>query len=73
MNELPVDDQASVGSTVPVNRDEAAQDGGDARVLRSLRLYDSPEMRKYTQEYFYDDGIVRELDESGYSDSLYDN
>lgn len=35
------------------------------------RLYDSHEMRKYKPEFFYDDKIVRELDESGWIDSLY--
>jgi len=37
-----------------------------------MRLYDGVEMRKYTPEFFYDDSIVRELDESGYIDSLYE-
>jgi ABC-type nitrate/sulfonate/bicarbonate transport system substrate-binding protein len=36
-----------------------------------MRLYDSHEMRKYTPEFFYDDSIIKELDESGYIDSLY--
>ncbi|MEX2494610.1 MAG: ABC transporter substrate-binding protein [Woeseia sp.] len=36
-----------------------------------MRLYDGHEMRKYTPEFFYDDTIVKELDESGYIDSLY--
>jgi len=36
-----------------------------------MRLYDGVEMRKYTPEFFYDDTIVRELDESGFIDSLY--
>ena len=36
-----------------------------------MRLYDGVEMRKYTPEFFYDDSIVRELDESGFIDSLY--
>jgi hypothetical protein len=35
-------------------------------------VYDSHEMRKYTVEHFYDDRYVRELDESGYIDSLYE-
>jgi NitT/TauT family transport system substrate-binding protein len=35
------------------------------------RLYDGVEMRKYTPEFFYDDTIVRELDDSGFIDSLY--
>lgn len=37
-----------------------------------MRFYDSLEMRKYTPEDFYDDSIVRELDESGYIDRLYE-
>ena len=37
-----------------------------------MEIYDSHEMRKYTAEHFYDDSFVRELDESGYIDSLYD-
>jgi hypothetical protein len=37
-----------------------------------MRLYDGLEMRKCTPEFFYDDSIVRELDESGYIDSLYE-
>lgn len=36
-----------------------------------MKFYDSLEMRKYTPEFFYDDSIVKELDESGYIDSLY--
>lgn len=36
-----------------------------------MRLYDGLEMRKYEPEFFYDDSIVRELDESGFIDSLY--
>ena len=38
-----------------------------------MRLYDGVEMRKYTPEFFYDDTIVRELDESGFIDSLYED
>ncbi|MGH8224109.1 MAG: ABC transporter substrate-binding protein [Woeseiaceae bacterium] len=37
-----------------------------------MRVYDSHEMRKYTVEHFYDDSYIKELDESGYIDSLYD-
>ena len=37
-----------------------------------MEVYDSHEMRKYTIEHFYDDSFVRELDESGYIDSLYE-
>lgn len=36
-----------------------------------MKFYDSLEMRRYTPEFFYDDSIVKELDESGYIDSLY--
>ena len=36
-----------------------------------MRIYDSPEMRKYQAEDFYDDSLMRELDESGFIDSLY--
>jgi NitT/TauT family transport system substrate-binding protein len=38
---------------------------------KMMEIYDSHEMRKYTVEHFYDDSFVRELDESGYIDSLY--
>ena len=38
---------------------------------RVMEVYDSHEMQKYNVEYFYDDRYVRELDESGYIDSLY--
>lgn len=37
-----------------------------------MQIYDSHEMRKYTVEHFYDDSYIKELDESGYIDSLYD-
>ena len=36
-----------------------------------MEIYDSNEMRKHKVEDFYDDSLVRELDESGYIDSLY--
>ncbi len=39
---------------------------------RVMEVYDSHEMQKYSLEYFYDDRYVRELDESGYIDSLYE-
>jgi ABC-type nitrate/sulfonate/bicarbonate transport system substrate-binding protein len=39
---------------------------------RVMEVYDGHEMRKYTVERFYDDSFVRELDESGYIDSLYE-
>jgi NitT/TauT family transport system substrate-binding protein len=37
-----------------------------------LKIYDSHEMRKYTAERFINDNFVRELDESGYIDGLYE-
>lgn len=43
-----------------------------AGLKRMMEIYDSHEMRRYTAEYFYDDTIVRELDESGYIDTLYE-
>lgn len=43
-----------------------------AGLERMMEIYDSHEMRKYNVEYFYDDSIIRELDESGFIDSLYD-
>jgi ABC-type nitrate/sulfonate/bicarbonate transport system substrate-binding protein len=41
-------------------------------IRKVMELYDSHEMRKYTLEHFYDDTFVRELDDSGYIDSLYE-
>lgn len=43
-----------------------------AGLKKMMEIYDSHEMRKYSVEYFYDDSFVKELDESGYIDSLYD-
>ena len=37
-----------------------------------MEVYDSNEMRRYTPESFYDDSLMRELDESGFLDSLYE-
>ncbi len=37
-----------------------------------MELYDSNEMRQYQAEDFYDDSILRELDESGFIDGLYE-
>ncbi len=42
-----------------------------AGLKRVMEIYDSHEMRKYTVRHFYDDTIMRELDESGFIDSLY--
>ena len=36
-----------------------------------MSLYDSNIMRRYTAEDFYDDSFMKELDESGFIDSLY--
>jgi len=40
-------------------------------IKKTMELYDSLEMRKHKPEDFYDDRFVRELDESGFIDSLY--
>ena len=37
----------------------------------TLRMYDSLEMRKHDPQDFYDDSIIRELDDSGFLDGLY--
>lgn len=36
-----------------------------------MRLYDSPNMRKFKAEDFYDDSLMREIDTSGFIDNLY--
>ena len=41
-------------------------------VEKTMELYDSEEMRRYQPEDFYDDSLMRELDESGFLDGLYD-
>ncbi len=40
-------------------------------IKKVMELYDSHEMRKYKVEHFYDSSYIKELDESGYIDSLY--
>jgi hypothetical protein len=40
-------------------------------IKNTLMLWDGNEARKYTPEDFYDDSLMRELDESGFLDSLY--
>ncbi len=40
-------------------------------IKKAMQLHDSNEMRKYKAEDFYDDSLVRELDESGFIDGLY--
>ncbi len=37
----------------------------------TFEMYDSNEMRKYQPTDFYDDSLIRELDESGFIDALY--
>ena len=40
-------------------------------IKKTMELFDSSEMRRHKPEDFYDDSFVRELDQSGYIDSLY--
>jgi hypothetical protein len=40
-------------------------------IRRTMEVYDSHEMRKYAPEDFYDDTILRELEASGFVDSVY--
>ena len=40
-------------------------------IRRTMDVYDSHEMRKYEAEDFYDDRILRELEESGFIDQVY--
>jgi ABC-type nitrate/sulfonate/bicarbonate transport system substrate-binding protein len=40
-------------------------------IKKTMETYDSHEMRRHKPEDFYDASFVRELDESGYIDSLY--
>jgi NitT/TauT family transport system substrate-binding protein len=40
-------------------------------IKKTMEVYDSLEMRKHKPEDFYDDSFVRELDQSGFIDSLY--
>jgi len=40
-------------------------------IRNTMELHDSNEMRRYTPGDFYDDSLMRELDESGFIDSLY--
>ena len=41
-------------------------------IKKAMEVYDSNEMRRYKPEDFYDDSLMRELDESGFLDSLYE-
>ena len=43
-----------------------------AGVKKVMELYDSNAMRRYKAEDFYDDSYIRELEESGFIDSLYE-
>ena len=36
-----------------------------------MQVHDSNEMRRYAMEDFYDDSLIRELDEGGFLDVLY--
>jgi hypothetical protein len=40
-------------------------------IKNTMQLHDSNEMRRYTMQDFYDDNLMRELDESGFLDGLY--
>ena len=40
-------------------------------IEKTMELFDSNEMRRYVLEDFYDDSLMRELDESGFLDGLY--
>lgn len=40
-------------------------------IKRIMELYDSNAMRRYKPEDFYDDSFMKELDQSGFLDSLY--
>ena len=42
-------------------------------IRRTMEVYDSHEMRKYEPEDFYDDRILRELDQSGFVQQTYDD
>ena len=39
--------------------------------VKTMELYDSNEMRRYKPTDFYDDSLIREIDESGFIDALY--
>jgi ABC-type nitrate/sulfonate/bicarbonate transport system substrate-binding protein len=40
-------------------------------IRKTMELFDSNEMRRYRPEDFYDDSLLRELEQSGFLDSLY--
>jgi ABC-type nitrate/sulfonate/bicarbonate transport system substrate-binding protein len=41
-------------------------------ITNAMKVYDSNEMRKYSLQDFYDDELIKELDESGFIDSFYE-
>jgi hypothetical protein len=40
-------------------------------IRKTMELYDSNEMRRHAPEDFYDDSLMRELEDSGFLESLY--
>jgi ABC-type nitrate/sulfonate/bicarbonate transport system substrate-binding protein len=40
-------------------------------IKSTMQLHDSNEMRRYTMKDFYDDSLMRELDDGGFLDGLY--
>jgi NitT/TauT family transport system substrate-binding protein len=40
-------------------------------IKKTMELFDSNEMRKYKPEDFYDDSLMKEIDQSGFIDKLY--
>jgi hypothetical protein len=40
-------------------------------ITNTMELYDSNDMRQHTPNHFYDDSLIRELDESGFIDRIY--
>ena len=51
--------------------DGRVTEGAVEEKKKAFELYDCHEMRKYRAEDFYDASFVRELDQSGYIESLY--
>jgi len=42
-------------------------------IVKTMARYDSLEMRKHVPADFYDDSLIRELDQSGFIDNLYNS
>jgi NitT/TauT family transport system substrate-binding protein len=42
-------------------------------IEKTMQMYDSVEMRKHKAGDFYDDSLMREIDQSGFIDTLYQN